>query len=147
MLLWASALAQDRPLDPQVFEIGRLLRCPTCVSESVAESSSPIAREMRVLIQEQLDAGADREQVLAFFQDRYGDWILQEPPFSGPMMALWLAPALALLVGAVLLWRLVARWRRGAHAPAEALAPEDRARLSAAMAAEDGRPPTEGTEG
>lgn len=147
LLLWpAAALGQERALDPQVFEIGRLLRCPTCVSESVAESSSPIAREMRVLIQEQLDAGADRAQVLAFFQERYGDWILQEPPFSGLTLALWLAPALALLIGAVLVWRLVARWRRGSQEPAAALAPEDEARLAAAMAAEGGDPAPRRTE-
>ncbi len=118
VLTWLVTLgvagAQDRELDPRVFEIGRELRCPTCVSESVSESNAAIAREMRVLIQEQLDQGASRAEVLAFFQDRYGDWILQNPPMRGMNLLVWLLPVLVLLVAVVVVMRMVRRWRAAA---------------------------------
>lgn len=126
--------AQAEALDPEVFSIGNELRCPTCVSESVSESSSAIAREMRVIIQDQLNEGRTRAEILAFFQDRYGDWILLNPPARGILLIVWLLPALGVLVGAVLLVRLMRRWRRAADEVPE-IDPTDRERVRAALAA------------
>lgn len=136
-LLTGFAGAQERTLDPQVFAIGAELRCPTCVSESVSESNSAIAREMRQIIQDQLDAGRSRAEILAFFQDRYGDWILLNPPARGVLLIVWLLPAAAVLVGAVLLVRLVRRWRAAADTVPTVDA-ADRERVRAALAAAAG---------
>jgi cytochrome c-type biogenesis protein CcmH len=133
LLLLSSAFAQDAMLDPRVFEIGRLLRCPTCVSESVSESSSAIAQDMRLLIQEQLDAGASRAEILAFFQARYGDWILLEPPRRGVLLWVWIAPIVAAAAAIVLLLLSMRRWRRAAERVAPVL-PEDVERVRAALA-------------
>jgi cytochrome c-type biogenesis protein CcmH len=129
-LAWAQAEA----LDPEVFAIGNELRCPTCVSESVSESSSAIAREMRVIIQDQLNEGRTRAEILAFFQERYGDWILLNPPARGVLLIVWVLPALGALAGVVLLVRLVRRWRRAADEVPE-IDPADRERVRAALAA------------
>ncbi len=115
----ATTLAQERPIEPLVFEIGRELRCPTCVAESVGESNAAIAREMRGLIQEQLDQGANRSEVLAYFQERYGDWILLNPPMRGMNLLVWLLPVLAAAAGLLLLARLLKRWRSAAEAPVD----------------------------
>lgn len=133
LLAVPAVWAQERPLDPAVFEIGDQLRCPTCVSESVAESNSAIAREMRVLIQEQLDLGRDREEILAFFQARYGDWILLNPPRRGILLIVWLAPVAAALIGGLLLVYFVGRWRASAEQVPDIDA-ADRERVSAALA-------------
>ena len=135
------AWAQAEALDPEVFSIGNELRCPTCVSESVSESSSAIAREMRVIIQDQLNEGRTRREILAFFQDRYGDWILLNPPARGVLLIVWILPALAVLVGAVLLVRLMRRWRRAADEVPE-IDPADRERVQAALAASTAADPT-----
>lgn len=119
LLALSLGWAQDRELDPRVFEIGRELRCPTCVAESVSESNAAIAREMRVLIQEQLDQGADRAEVLAFFQERYGDWILLNPPMRGLNLLVWGLPIAALLIALLVAARLVLRWRAAADAPVD----------------------------
>ncbi len=132
--LASLAWAQTEVFEPEVFSIGNELRCPTCVSESVSESSSAIAREMRVIIQDQLNEGRSRAEILAFFQDRYGDWILLNPPARGVLLIVWILPALAVLVGAVLLVRLVRRWRRAADEVPEIDA-ADRERVRAALAA------------
>lgn len=128
------AAAQAEALDPEVFSIGNELRCPTCVSESVSESSSAIAREMRVIIQDQLDEGRTRAEILAFFQERYGDWILLNPPARGILLIVWILPALAVLAGVVLLVRLMRRWRSAADEVQE-VDPADRERVRAALAA------------
>ncbi len=141
---FALGLAQEQALDPQVFEIGAGLRCPTCVSESVAESNSAIAREMRLLIQDQLDAGSSRAEIHAFFQERYGDWILLDPPRRGVLLIVWLLPVAALAVGGVALALLVRRWRAAAAEVPPELDPADRARVRAALAADDGPAGTDG---
>ncbi len=133
-LAGSTAWAQNEVLDPEVFAIGSELRCPTCVSESVSQSSSAIAREMRQIIQDQLDEGRSRAEILAFFQERYGDWILLNPPARGVLLIVWAAPVLAVLVGVGLLVRLMRRWRAAA-AEAPDIDPADRERVRAALAA------------
>ena len=141
--LLGAALAQDVLLDPRVFEIGRDLRCPTCVAESVSESNAAIAREMRQIIQEQLDEGRTRQEILGFFQDRYGDWVLLSPPRRGLLLFVWLLPVAATVAAAVFLMVLVRRWRAAAEEVAP-VAAEDFARVRAALAdAADAAPAAE----
>jgi cytochrome c-type biogenesis protein CcmH len=135
-LALGAAFAQDIVLDPRVFQIGNELRCPTCVAESVGESNAAIAREMRQIIQEQLDEGRTRAEILAFFQDRYGDWILLSPPRRGVLLLVWLLPIAAVVVAGGGLVVLMRRWRAAADnvTPVDA---EGLARVRAALAAND----------
>lgn len=132
--------AQDGDLDQQVFEIARQLRCPVCVSESVADSSSRVAVEMRDLIQQRIEQGESERQILAFFRERYGDWILLEPPLEGIHLLVWLLPVVVVLVGAGGLGLFVRRWlAAGKDTPA--VGSEDLARVRQALRdAEQGRP-------
>lgn len=115
-------LAQEQPeqLQARTFEIAEQLRCPVCVSESVAQSSSPTSIEMRQIIQEQLEQGRSEAEILAFFQDRYGDWILLEPPKRGLHLLVWLLPAVAALAGLGMLAYYLRRWTRTGNEPVEA---------------------------
>ena len=106
-------------LEQRVFEIGRKLRCPVCTSESVADSAAELAVQMRASIQTQLEQGRDEAEILAYFQERYGDWILQNPPKRGPHLLVWLLPAGAALLGLASLVVFVRRWRRAAEVPVE----------------------------
>jgi cytochrome c-type biogenesis protein CcmH len=142
-LLSPVALGQDAVLDPEVFEIGRALRCPTCVAESVAESNAAVAQEMRRIIQEGLDAGRSRAEIIAGFRASYGDWILLEPPARGVFLFVWLVPAVALAAALLGLVVLTRRWRSAADVPAAPV--EDLARVRAALAADrDGGAPPPG---
>ena len=129
-------------LQDQVFDIARQLRCPTCTSESVGDSSARISIQIREQIQEQLEAGRSEAEILAFFQERYGDWILLEPPRRGIHLVVWLLPAIAVAAGAGGLAWLIARWMRTARQPIDASG-EDLARVRTALAEgrrqEDGR--------
>jgi cytochrome c-type biogenesis protein CcmH len=121
--LFSFSFAQDAlpsTLDPQVFEIANELRCPVCIAESVGDSASPIAVRMREEIQEQLDEGKSEREILAFFQERYGDWILLNPPKRGVHLLVWLLPLVVAVVGVGLLMMYLKRWTKQAQTPVEA---------------------------
>jgi cytochrome c-type biogenesis protein CcmH len=107
-------------LDPKVFEIANELRCPVCTAESVGDSSSSVAVNMRNIIQDQLEQGKSKREILAFFQERYGDWILLNPPKRGVHLLVWLLPLVVAIVGVGLLMMYLKRWTKQAQTPVEA---------------------------
>jgi cytochrome c-type biogenesis protein CcmH len=110
-LLPASAAARD-VLSPEALEISNGLNCPVCEGQSVRDSNSQLARDMRRTVQEKLDEGYTEDEVYDYFVDRYGVGILREPPKSGFFMTLWWAPVIGLAIGALILGTFVAQRRR-----------------------------------
>jgi len=105
--------------EQDVHAVAAQLRCVVCQNLSVADSPSEMAAQMRALIRERLAAGERPEQVVEYFVERYGEWILLEPRRRGFTLLVWLAPAAAVLVGLGTAAALLARWvRRPAPAPA-----------------------------
>jgi cytochrome c-type biogenesis protein CcmH len=104
------------PADPeaQVREIAQQLRCPVCQGLSVADSPSELAHEMRTLVREQLQQGKTPAEVLDYFVQRYGEWILLAPPKRGFNLVIWVLPFALLPVGAMAVYLGARRWvRRG----------------------------------
>jgi len=130
------AAGSDVEISDRAYAIARQLRCPVCTAESVADSNAEIAGEMRLLIQQQLDAGKSKEQIVSYFRQRYGDWILLDPPKTGLHLVVWLLPLLALLGGAAALVLLVRRWRTAAETTPDA-PEEDLERVRAALRARE----------
>ena len=97
ILLSSSSIAD--PIDEQVREISYLLMCPVCQGQTVEESNSPLANDMRSIIRKKLQQGESKEEIIAYFVDRYGETILGAPPARGTNWVLWLLPAFALLAG------------------------------------------------
>ncbi len=111
----ASSSGAAVEISSRAYAIAAKLRCPVCTAESVADSGAEISAEMRQLIQQQLDAGKSEAQIIHYFTQRYGDWILLDPPKRGVHLLVWLLPVLALLGGAGGLALLVRRWRAAAE--------------------------------
>jgi cytochrome c-type biogenesis protein CcmH len=122
------------PVDENtVHAIAAQLRCVVCQSLSVADSPSETANQMRGVIRERLAAGDTPEQVVAYFVDKYGQWILLAPPREGFNILVWAAPFAALAVGFVVVAITLGRWRRRAAAvSAGATVPDEamRARIA-----------------
>lgn len=125
------APAPDQPL-PDAGQEARAralfadVRCVVCQHESIADSPAGMAADMRRLVREEVAAGRTDEQVRRGLVDRYGDYILFQPPFRLGTLLLWLGPfALILGAGAALLLR--SRRRRPDPAP---LSPEEEAALA-----------------
>lgn len=88
--------------------LARQLRCPQC-QVSVADSNAVVAQTMRTIIDEQLAAGRSDEEILQYFVDRYGEWVLTRPRWGGSTLLLWLLPVLAAGAGAWAIARLRSR--------------------------------------
>lgn len=95
----SSSGSASESIDDQAREISYLLMCPVCQGQSVAESNSELAKDMRAIIREKLDAGESKEDIIKYFVNRYGDSILGYPPVKGVNLLLWILPALAVVLG------------------------------------------------
>jgi cytochrome c-type biogenesis protein CcmH len=117
-------------LDAHTQEVAGLLRCPVCQGLSVADSPSSMAVKMKGQVRDLLAAGYDGDQVLAYFERSYGEFVRLKPPLRGINWLLWLAPGAALLGGAAVAWRTARRAaaqraREAAASPTPAAAPAD----------------------
>lgn len=82
----------------------RQLRCLVCQGESIDESGSPFAADVRHLVRQQIAQGQSDRQVEGFLVARYGDFILMKPPVQPDTWLLWLAPFLVLGAGGAVAW-------------------------------------------
>ena len=89
----------DPALEARARNLQRQLRCLVCQGESVDDSHSPFANDVRSLVREQIAGGKSDEQIEDFLVARYGDFILMKPPLQSDTWLLWLAPFLALGAG------------------------------------------------
>lgn len=117
--------AQPPSLDQRVHNVASQLQCPICNGESVADSPSGLASEMRGVIRQKLAQGETDQQVIQYFQARYGDTILEAPPKSGFTALIWLPPILMLLVGGYLVFVIGREWSAPGLATASAASVED----------------------
>ena len=112
-LVWGITLvraSQPKSLDQRTQEVASQIQCPVCNGESVADSPSGLASEMRALIRQKLAQGETEQQVIQYFQARYGDTILEQPPVQGFTLMIWLPPVLMLGLGAYVVFALGRDW-------------------------------------
>ena len=79
--------------------ISKNIRCMVCQNESIDESSAPLAKDLRILIRNKIKTGDKDEEIYKFLTDRYGDFILLNPPFNSKTIFLWLLPFIFLILG------------------------------------------------
>ncbi|GKW24234.1 heme lyase NrfEFG subunit NrfF [Pectobacterium polonicum] len=91
------------------------LRCPQCQNQSLLESNSPVAVSMRHEVFSMVEQGKDKSEIIAFMNQRYGDFVQYNPPMKIQTGILWLTPLLLLLAIVVIAWRVMRRQNRGAR--------------------------------
>jgi cytochrome c-type biogenesis protein CcmH len=123
VLCVAPVVAHADPLDDGVRRIALQLQCPVCEGETVADSPSGLAGDMRSVIRTRLAAGESDQQILDEFVASYGDSILTEPPKRGISLGVWVGPVIGVVLGVVILGLLLSNWRRPSAAPATAGGP------------------------
>jgi cytochrome c-type biogenesis protein CcmH len=103
-------------LEEATARVADLLRCPVCQGLSVGDSPANMAQDMRAQVKELLAAGFEDEQVLAYFEASYGEFVRLKPAFRGVNRVVWLAPLGGLVLGlAVVVFAL--RRKAAATAP------------------------------
>ena len=93
----------------RVHSLTTRLRCPVCQGLNVAESRSEAAVAMQARIRELVILGYSEAQVIAYFTDRYGDWVLLDPPREGMNWLLWLGPVVLLGGGLLSVGRVLSK--------------------------------------
>lgn len=120
----------DPALEARARGLSQGLRCLVCRNENIDDSNAGLARDLRLLVRERLMAGDSDEEVIAYLVDRYGEYVLLEPPATGSNLILWVAGP-ALLVVALGGAAVYLRRRRTAAEPApKPLSEDERARLA-----------------
>lgn len=121
----AAPSAQDPVLEKRVMSLANELRCLVCQNQTIADSSSGLAVDLKNQIREKLQAGESEKDIASYMVTRYGDFVLYKPPFKVATVLLWLGPLLLLLAG---FWLLLRRLRHQRAAQAAPLSPDDQAR-------------------
>ncbi|MGK2953151.1 MAG: cytochrome c-type biogenesis protein [Thiobacillus sp.] len=110
-LIPAQPNAEDPVIEARLINLADDLRCLVCQNESLAGSHAELAEDLRREIREQMKAGKNDQEVVAYLTERYGDFVLYRPPFKPVTYLLWLGPVLFLGIGGGA-WYMTLRRRR-----------------------------------
>lgn len=128
LLLGAPSSFAAESVDDKVRRISHQLRCPTCQAQSVKESEAGLSLNMKNKVRQLLEEGKSEQEVLDFFVERYGEWILRSPQKKGFNLFLWLTPlVLILLAIGFMVKYLYNRTPKTASSPAPPLTEKEQA--------------------
>ena len=82
-------------------EISQNIKCPVCQNQSIDESNSEIAKDLKILIKNKLKNGVSDDEIYNFLRDRYGDSILLKPPLKTNTILLWFLPFIILVLSLI----------------------------------------------
>lgn len=135
LALQAAVYSFDDPKDAERFHrLGEELRCLVCQGQSIADSNSDLAEDLKGEVYRMIREGRSDEEIIQFMVARYGDFVLFKPPVRASTYLLWFGPFALLAIGALVVIVLV-RQRRP---PAAELSAEERERLRRLLSEQDG---------
>ncbi|MCF7985956.1 MAG: cytochrome c-type biogenesis protein CcmH [Methylovulum sp.] len=119
IFLWLSVLLSAHAIDTHTFNnpqqqeayesLTSQLRCLVCQNQTIADSNAELAADLRRQVYEMLQQGKSYAEIVQFMTDRYGDFVLYNPPFKAKTGLLWLGPLLFLGLGLIGLYRFTKR--------------------------------------
>ena len=116
----AQPVAVDPAMEKRVTAIAEELRCLVCQNQTIADSSAPLAIDLKNQVREKLEQGMSDKDVVDYVVQRYGDFVLYRPPFKTTTWLLWFGPFVLLIGGMVLLGLKLHRGRPQVDALPEA---------------------------
>lgn len=103
------------------------LRCPKCQNQNVADSNAPISEDIRQKTYEMLHQGYSDQEIIDYMVDRYTEFVIYKPQMSIVTIWLWIVPAIVLLTGLLLLYRMT---RSTEQRGEDQLSDDEKARLN-----------------
>ena len=97
----------EKQLIDKTREISQNIRCLVCQNQSIDESNSELAKDLRVLIKEKVSKGFNNKEIYNYLSRRYGDYILLNPPLKTNTILLWFLPFLILILGTILMLKFI----------------------------------------
>lgn len=116
----AQPVAEDAALEARLKAMSQELRCLVCQNSTLADSSAPLAEDLRKEIRVQLRAGKSDKEVVDYLVARYGDFVRYRPPVNNSTALLWFGPFLLLIIGGFVLYRVLKK-----HAGSDEIKGED----------------------
>ncbi len=133
----------DPALELRAREISAGLRCLVCQNQSIDDSDAPLAKDLRVLVRQQLLKGESNAQVIDYLVARYGEFVLLKPRFRLSTALLWLAPILLVAGGIGLASRVLRRPQAesgGGRPSGQPLTAEEKAELETLLSPASEKP-------
>jgi cytochrome c-type biogenesis protein CcmH len=128
--------------EQRIRQLEEKLRCLVCQNQSLADSNAELAGDLRKQVRDQVAAGRSDEEIIGYLVQRYGDFVLYEPPFKATTALLWVGPFLLLAAGAGF---LIIAVRRRRNAPEEsALVPDEKRLVERVLGPEKAGGPPDG---
>jgi cytochrome c-type biogenesis protein CcmH len=115
LVLAAPAAASEQ--HPTLADLENQIMCPVCAGETLAQSDSPAAQQVKRLIQARIAAGDSRSEIKSKLVAEYGTRILAAPPKHGFDLIAWLLPLIGIIAAAGVLGLLAWHWSRGREEP------------------------------
>ncbi|MCW8916669.1 MAG: cytochrome c-type biogenesis protein CcmH [Magnetovibrio sp.] len=106
-------ILRDPALEERAREVGKQLRCVVCQNQAIDDSNAELARDMRILVRDRITKGDSNQQVIDYMVDRYGDFVLLDPPFKASTLVLWGGPGAIALFGVLAVVMLFRRRKTG----------------------------------
>ncbi|WP_240143676.1 cytochrome c-type biogenesis protein [Nitrosomonas sp. JL21] len=95
----AIPVAEDPEVEKRMLALTMDLRCLVCQNESIADSRADFSNDIRREIREQIKANKSDPEIVQFLVDRYGDFVLYNPPIKPTTVLLWFGPVALFLIG------------------------------------------------
>ena len=104
---FAKSLNNEIDVNNRIREISQNVRCLVCQNQSIDESNSELAKDLKILIKEKLILGDSDEEIYGFLKERYGNYILLKPPLNLNTVILWFLPFIVLMFGSILIFKII----------------------------------------
>lgn len=95
----AVPVAEDPVIEKRMLALTMDLRCLVCQNESIADSRADFSNDIRREIREQIKANKTDQEIVQFLVDRYGDFVLYNPPMKPTTILLWFGPVILFIIG------------------------------------------------
>ena len=99
LALEPGEILKDPALEARARSISKNLRCLVCQNQSIDDSDAALAKDLRIMVRNQIVSGKSNEQIISDIVARYGDFVLLKPPINQKTLILWFSPVLIFLAG------------------------------------------------
>ncbi len=83
------------------------LRCLVCQGQTVHDSNSEFALTIKSVVKDKISEGKNEKEIYDFLSEKYGDWILLNPPLKKNSYLLWFLPYFIFVLGIIFLFFLL----------------------------------------
>ena len=101
-----SSYSKEDHLD-ELKKISKNIRCLICQGQSIDDSNSDFAINIKYVILKKLNEGSSEDEIYDFLKSKYGDWIVYKPEFKLYNLLLWLIPYFIFFIGGILIYQKI----------------------------------------